>query len=162
IPNVDVPVVTVNTTYPGASAQVIESQITQPIEDALSGVEGIEFMQSVSREQTSQVTIRFRLNRDPDAAASDWRDRVAQARGFQREEAEESIIQKQAAAQHTIISPAFSSDHHSQVEIADYAERLVKDRVQTIPGVAQAQVSSSTYAMRVWIQPQRLAGFNLT
>ena len=162
IPNVDVPVVTVNTSYPGASAQVIESQVTQPIEDALSGVEGIEYMQSVSREQSSQVTIRFRLNRDPDAAASDVRDRVAQARQFLPTEVDAPIIQKQEADQQPIIYLAFSSDHHSQVEIADYAERLVKDRVQTIPGVAQAQVYSSTYAMRIWLQPQRLAGFGLT
>ena len=162
VPNVDVPVVTVNTTYPGASAQVIESQVTQPIEDALSGVEGIEYMQSVSREQSSQVTIRFRLNRDPDGAASDVRDRVAQARQFLPVEVREPIIQKQEADQQPIIYLAFSSDRHSQVEIADYAQRLVKDRVQTIPGVAQAQVYSSTYAMRVWLQPQRLAGFGLT
>jgi multidrug efflux pump len=162
IPNVDVPVVTVSTTYPGASAQVIESQVTQPIEDALSGVEGIEYMQSTSREQSSQVTIRFRLNRDPDGAASDVRDRVAQARQFLPEEVDEPVIQKQEADQQPIIYLAFSSDRHSQVEIADYAERLVKDRVQTIPGVAQAQVYSSTYAMRVWLQPQRLAGFGLT
>ena len=124
IPNVDVPVVTVNTSYPGASAQVIESQVTQPIEDALSGVEGIEYMQSVSREQSSQVTIRFRLNRDPDAAASDVRDRVAQARQFLPTEVDAPIIQKQEADQQPIIYLAFSSDHHSQVEIADYAERL--------------------------------------
>ncbi len=162
IPNVDTPVVTVNTTYPGASAQVIESQVTQPIEDALSGVEGIEYMQSVSREQTSQVTIRFRLSRDPDGAASDVRDRVAQARQFLPVEVREPVIQKQEADQQPIIYLAFSSDHHSQVEIADYATRLVKDRVQTIPGVAQAQVYSSTYAMRIWLQPQRLAGFGLT
>ena len=162
IPNVDTPVVTVNTSYPGASAQVIESQVTQPIEDALSGVEGIEYMQSVSREQSSQVTIRFRLNRDPDGAASDVRDRVAQARQFLPDEVDEPIIQKQEADQQPIIYLAFSSDRHSQVEIADYAERLVKDRIQTIPGVAQAQVYSSTHAMRVWLQPQRLAGFGLT
>ena len=162
IPNVDVPVVTVSTSYPGASAQVIESQVTQPIEDALSGVEGIEYMQSVSREQSSQVTIRFRLNRDPDGAASDVRDRVAQARQYLPEEVNEPIIQKQEADQQPIIYLAFSSDRHSQVEIADYAETLVKDRVQTIPGVAQAQVYSSTYAMRVWLNPQRLAGYGLT
>ncbi|MGH8077294.1 MAG: efflux RND transporter permease subunit, partial [Lysobacter sp.] len=148
--------------YPGASAQVIESQVTQPIEDALSGVEGIEFMQSTSREQSSQITIRFRLNRDADGAASDVRDRVAQARQFLPEEVDEPIIQKQEADQQPIIYLAFSSDRHSQVEIADYAETLVKDRVQTIPGVAQAQVYSSTYAMRIWLQPQRLAGFGLT
>ena len=162
IPNVDVPVINISTSYPGASAQVIESQVTQPIEDSLSGVEGIEFMQSTSREQSSQVTIRFRLNRDADGAASDVRDRVAQARQFLPEEVDEPIIQKQEADQQPIIYLAFSSDRHSQVEIADYAETLVKDRVQTIPGVAQAQVYSSTYAMRIWIQPQRLAGFGLT
>ena len=162
IPNVDTPVVTVNTSYPGASAQVIESQVTQPIEDALSGVEGIEYMQSVSREQSSQVTIRFQLDRDPDGAASDVRDRVGQARGFLPDEVDEPIIQKQEADQQPIIYLAFSSDRHSRVEIADTAERLVKDRIQTIPGVAQAQVFSSTYAMRVWLQPQRLAGYGLT
>src|SRR5688572_19017858 len=162
IPNVDTPIVTVSTSYPGASAQVIESQVTQPIEDALSGVEGIEYMQSVSREQSSQVTLRFRLDRDPDGAASDVRDRVGQARGFLPDEVDEPIIQKQEADAQPIIYLAFSSDRHSRVEIADYAERLVKDRIQTIPGVAQALVFSSTYAMRIWLQPQRLAGFGLT
>ena len=162
IPKVDEPVVTVSTTYPGASAQVIESQITQPIEDALSGVEGIQYIQSVSREQSSQVTIRFRLDRDPDGAASDVRDRVGQARDFLPQEAREPIVQKQEADAQPIIYLAFSSPRHSQVELSDLAERLVKDRVQTIPGVAQAQVFSPSYAMRVWLQPQRMAGFDLT
>ncbi|GAB3753048.1 efflux RND transporter permease subunit [Lysobacter olei] len=162
IPNVDTPVVTVNTSYPGASAQVIESQITQPIEDALSGVEGIEYISSVSREQSSQVTIRFRLDRDPDGAASDVRDRVGQARDFLPEEANEPIVQKQEADAQPIIWMAFSSDRHSKTELADLADRLVKDRVQTIPGVAQAQVFGVRYAMRVWLNPQRLAGFGLT
>ncbi len=162
IPNVDVPVVTVSTSYPGANARVIESQITQPIEDALSGVEGIDFIQSTSREQSSQVTVRFQLSRDPDAAASDVRDKVSQARQFLPEEANEPIVQKQEADAQPIIYLAFSSDRHESVEIADIAERLVKDRVQTIPGVAQAQVFASTYAMRIWLDPRRLAGFKLT
>jgi multidrug efflux pump len=162
IPNVDTPVVTVNTSYPGASAQVIESQITQPIEEALSGVEGIEYISSVSREQSSQVSIRFRLDRDPDAAASDVRDRVGQARDFLPEEAREPIVQKQQADAQPIIWMAFTSDRHSKPELADLADRLVKDRVQTIPGVAQAQVMGTRFAMRVWLQPQRLAGFGLT
>jgi multidrug efflux pump len=162
IPNVDTPVVTVNTSYPGASAQVIESQITQPIEEALSGVEGIEYISSVSREQSSQVSIRFRLDRDPDAAASDVRDRVGQARDFLPEEANEPIVQKQEADAQPIIWMAFTSDRHSKPELADLADRLVKDRVQTIPGVAQAQVMGTRFAMRVWLQPQRLAGFGLT
>ena len=162
IPNVDTPIVTVSTTYPGASAQVIETQVTQPIEDALSGVEGIEYLQSESKEQTSNVTIRFRLNRNADAAAADVRDRVGQARQFLPLDVREPIIQKQQADQQPIIYLAFSSDRHTQAEISDYANNLVKDRVQTIPGVAQAQVYSSTYAMRIWLQPERLAGFGVT
>ena len=161
LPNVDVPVVTVATGYPGANAQVIESQITKPIEDTLSGIEGIDYIQSVSRAESSQVTVRFKLDRDADAAASDVRDRVAQARGALPEEASDSIVQKQEADAQPIIYLAFSSDRHSLVEIADYANRIVKDRVQTIPGVAQAQVYGSRYAMRVWLNPERLAGYGL-
>jgi multidrug efflux pump len=162
LPNVDVPMVTVATDYPGANAQVVESQITKPIEDTLSGIEGIDFIQSVSRAESSQVTVRFKLGRDADAAASDVRDRVAQARGALPEEAGESIVQKQEADAQPIMYLAFSSDRHSLVEIADYANRIVKDRVQTIPGVAQAQVYGNRYAMRVWLDPERLAGMQLT
>jgi multidrug efflux pump len=162
IPNVDVPVVTVATGYPGANAQVIESQITKPIEDALSGIEGIDFIQSVSRAESSQVTVSFKLNRDPDAAASDVRDRVAQARGALPEDALEPIVQKQEADAQPIIYLAFSSTKHSLIEIADYANRIVKDRVQNLPGVAQAQVYGNRYAMRVWLDPEKLAAVNLT
>lgn len=162
LPNVDVPVVTVATSYPGANAQVIESQITKPIEETLSGIEGIDYIQSVSRAESSQVTVRFKLDRDADAAASDVRDRVAQARGAMPEEANESIVQKQEADAQPIIYLAFSSDKHDLIEIADYANRIVKDRVQTIPGVAQAQVYGNRYAMRVWLDPEKLAGVSLT
>lgn len=162
LPNVDVPVVTVVTSYPGANAQVIESQITKPIEETLSGIEGIDYIQSVSRAESSQVTVRFKLDRDADAAASDVRDRVAQARGAMPEEANESIVQKQEADAQPIIYLAFSSDRHDLIEIADYANRIVKDRVQTIPGVAQAQVYGNRYAMRVWLSPERLAAVELT
>jgi multidrug efflux pump len=162
IPNVDVPIVTVRTIYPGANAQVIESQITKPIEDTLSGIEGIDFISSVSRAEVSQVTVRFLLDRDADAAASDVRDRVSQARSFLPEEADEPIVQKQEADARPIIYLAFSSDRHNLTEIADIATRLVKDRVQTLPGVAQADVYGNRFAMRVWLNPDRLAGFELT
>ncbi|MEO8160654.1 MAG: efflux RND transporter permease subunit, partial [Arenimonas sp.] len=162
IPNVDVPVVTVATSYPGANAQVIESQITKPIEDALSGIEGIDFIQSVSRAESSQVTVRFKLDRDADAAASDVRDRVAQARGALPIESNEPIVQKQEADAQPIIYLAFSSDRHSLIEIADFATRVVKDRVQNLPGVAQAQVYGNRYAMRVWLDPEKLAAVALT
>lgn len=162
IPNVDVPIVTVRTSYPGANAQVIESQVTKPIEDTLSGIEGIEYISSVSRAELSQVTVRFLLDRDADAAASDVRDRVSQARRFLPEEADEPIVQKQEADAQPIIYLAFSSDRHTRTEIADIATRLVKDRIQTIPGVAQANVFGNRFAMRVWLNPDRLAGFELT
>ena len=162
IPNVDVPIVTVRTVYPGANAQVIESQITNPIEDTLSGIEGIDFISSVSRAEVSQVTVRFLLDRNADAAASDVRDRVSQARSFLPEEADEPIVQKQEADARPIIYLAFSSDRHNLTEIADIATRLVKDRVQTLPGVAQADVYGNRFAMRIWLNPDRLAGFELT
>ncbi|MDX1481410.1 MAG: efflux RND transporter permease subunit [Woeseiaceae bacterium] len=162
IPNVDVPIVTVDTGYPGANARVIESQITKPIEDALSGIEGVDFISSVSRAERSQVSVRFQLDRDPDGAASDVRDRVAQSRGRLPEEADDPIVQKQEADAQPIIYVAFSSDRHSSVEIADIANRLVKDRIQTIPGVAQANVFGNRCAMRIWLDPDRLAGYELT
>lgn len=161
IPNVDVPIVTVATFYPGANAQVIETQITKSIEDALSGIEGIDYISSVSRAESSQVTVRFHLDRDADAAASDVRDRVAQARSVLPEESDEPIVQKQEADAQPIIYLAFSSDRHDRTEIADIAARLVRDRVQTIPGVAQAQVFGNRYAMRIWLNPDLLAGFSL-
>ncbi len=162
IPNVDEPIVSVFTSYPGANAQVIESQITKPIEDALSGIEGIDYIGSISRAESSQVTVRFRLDRDADAAASDVRDRVAQARSTLPQEADDSIVQKQEADAQPIIYLAFSSDRHDLIEIADVAVRLVKDRIQTIPGVAEAQVYGNRYAMRIWLDPDRLAGYELT
>ncbi len=162
IPNVDEPIVTVATTYPGANARVIESQITKPIEDALSGIEGIDYISSVSRAESSQVTVRFKLDRNPDAAAGDVRDRVAQSRQALPEEANEPIVQKQESDAQPIIYLAFSSDRHDLIEIADVATRLVKDRIQTIPGVAEAQVYGNRYAMRIWLQPDRLAGYELT
>ena len=162
IPNVDEPIVTVNTYYPGANAQIIETQITKPIEDALSGIDGVDYIRSISRAENSQVTLRFKLDRDPDGAASDVRDRVAQSRGTLPQEAFEPIVQKQEADAQPIIYLAFSSDRHDLIEIADVANRLVKDQIQTIQGVAQAQVYGNRYAMRIWLDPAKLAGFELT
>ncbi|HPF74685.1 MAG: efflux RND transporter permease subunit [Lysobacteraceae bacterium] len=162
IPKVDVPVVTVATSYPGASAEVIESQITTPMEEQLSGIEGVDFINSVSREESSQVTVTFKLDRDPDSAAADVRDRVAQARGVLPQDALDPVVQKQEADAQPIIYLAFSSDRHSLTEIGDIAKRLVKDRVQNIGGVARADIYGNRYAMRVWLDPPRLAAFGLT
>jgi multidrug efflux pump len=162
IPKIDTPVVTVATNYPGANAAVMESQITKPIEDAIAGIEGVDFITSTSRAEGSQVTVVFKLDRDPDDAASDVRDRVNQAREVLPRDAFEPIVQKQEADAQPIIWLAFTSDRHSQLEVADYAQRLVKDRLQAIPGVAQARVFAAQYAMRIWLNPDRLAAYSVT
>lgn len=162
-PKIDPPVVSVRTVYPGASAEIIESQITRPIESALAGIEGIKVMKSISREEVSQITIEFVLNRDPDAAANDVRDRVARGRATIPEEALESIVQKIEADAQAVIWLAFSSDRHTPLEITDYADRFVKDRLQTLPGVATVIIGGERrYAMRIWLDRDRLAAFQMT
>jgi multidrug efflux pump len=162
-PNIDPPVVTVETSYPGASAQIIESQVTQVLEDSMAGIEGIEVITSISRQEKSQITVRFKLNRDPDVAASDVRDRVSRVRGNLPDEIEEPIIQKVEADAQPIIYMAFSSDRHSPLEITDYADRYVKDQLQTLPGVAEVRIlGERRYSMRIWLDPLKLAAYDLT
>lgn len=162
-PLIDEPVVTVQTNYLGASAEIIESQVTKVMEDSLAGIEGIEIMSSVSRSEQSQITLRFKLTRDVDDAANDVRDRVSRARKSLPDEIDEPIIAKVEADAQPIIYLAFNSTKHSPMEISDYADRYVTDRLQNIPGVAQAQIlGERRKSMRIWLDPQRLAAFQLT
>jgi multidrug efflux pump len=162
-PKIDPPVVTVRTEYPGASAEIMESQITQVLEDSLAGIEGIDFLNSISRPELSQITITFELSRDPDSAASDVRDRVSRARGRLPEEIEEPIIQKAEADAQAIIYLAFYSERHSPLEISDFADRYVKDRLQTLPGAAEVRIfGERRYSMRIWLDPMRLGAYGLT
>ncbi len=162
-PNIDEPVITVETTYRGASAEIIESQVTVPLEDSLAGIEGIDVMSSISRPEESQITIRFRLDRDPDGAASDVRDRVGRVRGQLPDEIDEPVIAKVEADAQPIIYLAFSSDRHSALDVTDYADRFVKDRLQNLPGVADVRIfGERRYAMRIWLDPMRLAAYSLT
>jgi len=162
-PNIDAPIVSVRTVYTGASAEVVESQITQPLEDSLAGIEGIKTIKSVSREEVSQVTVEFTLERDIDAAANDVRDRVARVRGRLPDETDEPVIAKIEADAFPIIWLAFSSDRHTPLEITDYADRVVKDRLQTLPGVASVMIGGERrYAMRLWLDRERLAAYGLT
>lgn len=162
-PKIDSPVVSVRTVYTGASAEIIESQITRPLEEFLSGIEGIRTLKSVSREQVSQITIEFILSRDPDAAANDVRDRVSRARGLLPEEADDPVVAKIEADANAILWFAFSSDRHSALEITDYARRQVVDRLQTLPGVARVIIGGERrYAMRIWLDRERLAAYGLT
>ena len=162
-PSIDEPIVTVTTVYPGASAEIIESQITQPLEDSLSGIEGIEFITSSSREERSQITITFKISRDVDIAANDVRDRVGRTRSRLPDEINEPTVAKVEADAQPIIYLAFSSDRHSQLEVSDYVDRFVKDRLQTLPGVAEINLNGERrYSMRIWLDRARLAAYSIT
>ena len=162
-PKIDEPTVTVGTRYPGASAEIIESQVTKPLEDSIAGIEGVDVLTSISRPEQSQITVRFRLERDPDGAAADVRDRVARVRARLPDSVDEPVIAKVEADANPIIWMAFTSDSVSPLEVSDIANRFVKPRLQTLPGAADVRIfGDRRFAMRIWLDPDRLAGFNLT
>ncbi len=162
-PKIDEPVVTVTTDYRGASADIIESQVTKPLEDSLAGIEGVEVITSISRAERSQISVRFKLEREPDSAASDVRDRVSRVRNKLPDEVDEPVIAKVEADANPIIWMAFSSDRHSPLEVTDVANRFVKPRLQTLPGAADVRIfGERKFAMRIWLDKQRLAAYRLT
>jgi multidrug efflux pump len=162
-PNIDPPVVLVQTVYRGASAEVIESTVTRIMEESIAGIEGIDFMRSTTRQENSFINVRFKLGRDVEAAANDVRDRVSRVRGRLPDEIDEPIISKVEADAQPVLYLAFSSDRHSPLEITDFADRYVKDRLQSITGVAEARIfGERRYAMRIWLDAARLAAYNLT
>jgi multidrug efflux pump len=162
-PNIDEPVVTITSLYPGANARIIESQVTTPLEDAIAGIEGVDYVSSISRAERSQISVRFTIDRDPDAAANDVRDRVARARSQLPREVENPIVEKVEADARPIIYMAISSDRHDELELTDYADRIVKDRLEVLPGAAQLLIlGERRYAMRIWLDRARLAAYELT
>ncbi len=162
-PKIDEPVVTVETKFSGASAEVIESQITKPLEDSLAGIEGIATLTSISRQEQSQITIKFRLERDADGGANDVRDRVARVRGRLPAGVDEPVISKVEADANPIIWLAFSSDRFSALEVSDLASRIVKTKLQTLPGAADVRIfGERKYAMRIWLDRSRMAAYRLT
>jgi multidrug efflux pump len=162
-PNIDQPVVSVRTTYKGAGPEVMESQVTRPLEDSLSGIEGIRTLKSVSREEVSTITIEFTLKRDPDGAAADVRDRVSRVRSRLPEEIDEPVISKVEADAQPILWLAFSSDRHDALAITDFADRQVQDRLQTLPGVASVIIGGERrYAMRIWLDREKMTARGVT
>ena len=162
-PKIDEPVVTVSTTYRGASADIIESQVTKPLEDSLAGIEGVEVITSISRAENSQISVRFKLEQPPDTAAADVRDRVSRVRNRLPDETDEPVIAKVEADANPVIWVAFSSDQHSALEVTDIASRIVKPKLQTLPGAADVRIfGDRQFAMRVWLDRQRLAAYQLT
>jgi multidrug efflux pump len=162
-PNVDPPVVTVRANYTGANADVIESQITQPLEESISGVAGIRTLSSVSREGRATITVEFDLEVDMETAANDVRDRVSRAARNLPPDADAPIVLKADADAVPIIFFNVKSNQRNLLELSDIAENTFKERVQTIPGVSEVRIwGSKRYAMRLWMDPARLAAYRLT
>jgi multidrug efflux pump len=162
-PRIDEPVVTVSTRLVGASSEVIESQVTKPLEDSIAGIDGVDILTSISRSEQSQITVRFKLSKDPDDGAAEVRDRVARARGKLPSTVLEPVIAKVEADAQPTLWLAFTSETLSALEVTDLVNRVVRPRLQTVPGVADVQINGDRqFAMRVWLDADRLAAHGLT
>ena len=162
-PKIDEPTVTVSVRYPGASAEVVESQVTKPLEDSIAGIDAVDVLTSISSAEQSQITVRFRLEKDADTAAAEVRDRTSRVRNRLPQSIDEPVIAKVEADAFPVIWMAFTSDTLSQLQINDLINRIVKPRLQTVTGVADVRIfGERKYAMRVWLDPARLAAYRLT
>jgi multidrug efflux pump len=162
-PDIDPPIVSVTTLYRGASPSVVETEITNVLEEQLSTVEGVKTLTSNSREQGSVISIEFELGRDVNEAANDVRDRVSRIRGSLPREAEDPVVEKVDVNAQPIIWLALYSKTLSNLEVTDYADRTLKERIQRLPGVASVFLGGERrYAMRVWLDPSKMSNFGLT
>ncbi|CAM3461299.1 efflux RND transporter permease subunit [Polaromonas hydrogenivorans] len=162
-PKIDEPVVTVSVRYAGASAEVIESQVTKPLEDSIAGIDGVDVITSISRADQGQISVRFRLEKDADSAAAEVRDRTSRVRNRLPQAIEEPVIAKVEADAFPVIQLAFSSDSMTPLQINDLVNRIVKPRLQTVTGVADVRIfGERKYAMRVWLDTDKLASYRLT
>ncbi|MEM6556006.1 MAG: efflux RND transporter permease subunit, partial [Pseudomonadota bacterium] len=162
-PDIDAPIVTIDTRYAGASASVVETRITQIIEDRIAGVEGIRFIDSNSSDGRSQISIEFGVNQDIDVAANDIRDRISGVLDNLPEEADPPEVEKADSNDDVIIWLNLAAENLTTPEISDYAERNLVDRFSALDGVARVRVGGSrNYALRVWIDRRALAARNLT
>ncbi|WP_137894935.1 efflux RND transporter permease subunit [Ramlibacter sp. 2FC] len=162
-PKIDEPVVTVSVRYAGASAEVIESQVTKPLEDSIAGIDAVDVITSISRAEQAQISVRFRLEKDADSAAAEVRDRTSRVRNRLPQAIDEPVIAKVEADAFPVIWLAFTSDTLSPLQVNDLVSRVVKPRLQTVTGVADVRIfGERKYAMRVWLDPDRLAAYRLT
>ncbi len=162
-PRIDEPVVSVSTTYRGASAEVVESQVTKILEDSLSGIEGVEIMTSQSRSERSQINVRFRLSRNPDSAAADVRDKVSRVRAKLPDAVDEPVIAKVEADSQPVLYIAVEAGSLTPLEASDYVARYIKPRLSVLPGAADVRIfGERQVSMRINIDRTRLAGYKLT
>ena len=162
-PDTDSPVLSITTVYRGASAEVIEAQVTQIVEEAVSGIEGIKRVSSTSRDESSSISVEFTLKRNIDAAANDVRDRIARSINRLPDEAETPRIAKRETDARPIIWMRLTSDRHDALELSDYANRFLLDAFSIVPGVATSRIyGERRYSMRIWLYRQQLAARGLT
>lgn len=162
-PEMDPPIVTVTTVYTGANAEIIRAQITDPLEEAINGIEGIRTITSISTEQSSLITVEFNLNVDMEAGANDVRDRVSKSLRLLPKDIDPPIVEKQSANTTPIILVVIRSGTENIMAVNDVAENLVKDRLQTIEGVGDIKVfGEKKYSMRLWLEPDKMSAGNIT
>jgi multidrug efflux pump len=162
-PSVDPPIVTVSTSYVGANADVIESQITEPLEESVNGIAGIRTLTSVSRDGQSTITVEFDLEIDLEAAANDVRDRVSRAQRNLPADANPPTVTKADADSSPIVFLNVNSDRRNLLDLTAIAENIFKEQLQTIPGVSEIRIwGSQQYSMRLWLDPLKLAAYQLT
>ena len=162
-PSVDPPIITVRADYPGANAQIMESQITEPLEEAINRVDGIKRLSSISSTGRSTITVEFELGRNLDNAANDVRDRVAQAVRNLPPDADPPIVSKADADAQTILTITLSSERRNLLELTDIAQNVFAERLQTIEGVSQTNIwGQKRYAMRLILDTEKMQALNVT
>jgi multidrug efflux pump len=162
-PNIDPPIITISVSYVGANADVIESQITEPLEESINGISGIRTLTSTSRDGRCNITVEFDVNIDMEAAANDVRDRVARAVSFLPPDADPPSVAKADADASPIMFISVNSKKRNLLEISETANNIFKERLQTIPGVSQVQIwGEKRYSMRLWLDPQKLAAYEVS
>jgi multidrug efflux pump len=163
-PAIDPPVITVRTNYPGANSDIIESQLTEPLEKSINGIAGIRSISSSSSQGSSSITVEFNLDVDMEAAANDVRDKVSQAiRQLPKDIDGMPTVSKSDANSDAILSMTLQSKTRSHLEVSDYAENVIAQRMITIPGVSTIQIwGQKRYSMRIWMDPAKLAAYKLT
>ncbi len=162
-PKIDEPVVSITTSFTGASSEVMESQVTKVLEDSLAGIEGVDVITSTSRQERSLISVRFALTRNADSAAADVRDKVTRVRQRLPQGIDEPVIAKVEADAFPVIFLALSSDAHNALQLSEMANTLVKPVLQTAAGAADVLIfGERRFAMRIWLDTDKLASYKLT
>lgn len=162
-PNVDNPIITVEVSYPGANAEIIESQITEPLEQNINGIPGIRSLTSQSSQGSSRITVEFELSVDLETAANDVRDKVSRAQRYLPRDCDPPTVSKMDADGNPIIQITVESESRSLLQLTEIAELTIKERLQTIPNVSAVEIwGENRYSMRLWLDPEKMAAYGVT